>query len=295
MNARSSRILLLFCLACAGIPLFRAGAQLPEWKPFRDGEGNTYHVDPAGKIWTADEPQAAHRPVSLEGMEYHINHGCALLHNHYYIEGLTLLKSICAMPVWDQRIRDAQVRASKEMNRLKLVQGPRYDRYDEAASLLLFTRGGAVTVINDLMRYRLTAPGTVAVIRSRTRGGPSYLYYGVTLGLRTGSGKGDARAFDALLACDSERFARPVDDIATLEGAWHARLGGDAMERTVLVDEPMRRLYRIVKKDDPGLAGFEGIFLEGRFGHLLRILCPASSFEKLGVVMEKMLREFSTR
>ena len=106
------------------LPLLAAGtilllAQMPDWKYFRDREGNIYFIDQAGKIRITNVRKYLHKPVSARGIDYYLEYGAELINEHRPIEGLSVLKSICALKSDNNRIYQAQVKATQLIMKLK--------------------------------------------------------------------------------------------------------------------------------------------------------------------------------
>lgn len=146
-------------------------AQMPDWKYFRDREGNTYFFDQAGKIRITSMKQYRYRAVSPRGIDYYLEYGTELINEHHPIEGLSVLKSICALKNDNNRIYQAQVKAADLIMKLKKRNGPRFTSMNESASLMIYTVDDGIEIINDQMMYSFKVPGRVDVVRKVDRGG----------------------------------------------------------------------------------------------------------------------------
>ena len=144
-------------------------AQMPDWNSLKDSDGNRYYIDRSGKIWTSGKPEFYYRAVSLEGLDFYLNHGVALMRRHYQSDGLTILKSILAMPVTNHRIYDAQVKASKEINNLLKKEGSRFKKLNANASILLYRIKDRHILIDDRMRFRLIFPFRITIMSRKIR------------------------------------------------------------------------------------------------------------------------------
>jgi hypothetical protein len=283
-----TRALLFSCL----LPLL---AQMPDWKYFRDRQGNTYFIDQAGKIRITDVRRYGYRPVSPSGIDYYLEYAAALVKEHRPIEGISVLKSICALPVDNNRIYQAQVKATELLLDLKKKNGPRYAAMYESASLVLFSRNGATTVINDQMRYSFHAPERIDVVRKSDRSRLEFHYSGIQFGVRVSErGKNQADAYDFLVAVDSEKFSVPFKDLSDAVESWKANIGYEGLVREVLSRGDDRVVYLFRSSDRPGYTGIEGIVINGSYSHYVRIVSSDSGYERNSASMRKIMDGFRT-
>jgi len=281
--------LLLFAWALLPYAL----AQMPDWILVRDPDGNRYHVDPNGRIYTSGKPEFDFKPVSEDGLNYYYNQGVELLKAGYRVEGLALLKSILAMPDGG-RTRDFRARASMEINGLIRREGDRYEALNRKASVLLYRWKGSVVLINDLMKYRVELPAGSRVLRTRMRGDDKYGYYGLLIGMRF---DGDMTALatgacDALVAIDSERFPSEFRTMGELKKNWARNLGADTFRRTTIRSDKRAELARF--EDGTLYAGYEAFLLRGRYGYCIRIISAVPQSSPHGPDMEKVINSFRT-
>jgi hypothetical protein len=269
---------------------------MPDWRMINDRDGNRYFIDANGRIYVSGEPEFRYKPVSAEGLEYYLRQGEALIKSHHKEEGLSLLKSILALPAASGRITDAQGEASRRINALIKREGERYGALDEKASLLLFRVGGEVTLANERMRYSITVPGGLTVIRRRMRKFPGYSYHGVLAGARftdnPGAGGASADAYDVLIAVDSERFSQPLRSVTALENNWRRNLGSDTFIRAPLDVDAGRIIYTFSDAREPFYSGVEAFFVDGEYGHCVRVLCTKNVLSGSRDVILKMVRGF---
>ncbi|HSV97941.1 MAG TPA: hypothetical protein VLM75_13555 [Spirochaetota bacterium] len=267
-------------------------AQMPDWIMVRDGDGNRYYADPNGKIYTSGKPEFDYRAVSESGIAFYFNQGVELVKGGYKFEGLTLLKSILAMPAGGGKTSDYRSKASSEINRLIKKEGDRYAELDQNASILLYRQEGAVVLVNDLMRYRLEFPGEATVLRRRMREYGQYRYYGLLAGVRfSGSTAGpDASAYDVLIAIDSERFPSKISNMTALKKNWAKNLGADSFRRTPLRAGEREDLSRF--DDGTAYGGYEAFYLRGRYGYCVRIISAGSERARNEALMEKVMQSF---
>lgn len=267
-------------------------AQMPDWILVRDADGNRYHVDSNGKIYTSGRPEFDSRPVSAPAIAFYYNHGVELLRGGHKVEGLSLLKSILAMPAVEGKTSDYRTKASAEINRLIRKEGDRYALLDRSASILLYRLEGVVVLVNDLMRYRVEIPGEATLLRRRTRENGKYGYYGVLMGVRFSASAASSAAstYDALIAIDSERFPAGIGSMGALKKNWVSNLGPDSFRRTpVRADEKME-LSRF--DDGEEFGGYEAYFLRGRYGYCVRIISGGSERSKNDAMMYGIMQSF---
>jgi hypothetical protein len=268
-------------------------AQMPDWKYFKDREGNTYFIDRAGKIRITDVVEYRYKPVSAAGIDYYLNYGTNLIDEHHMVEGLSVLKSIRALPAGNNRIYQAQVKATELMRSLEKKNGPRFTAMNKAASLVIYRENGVTRIINDQMFYSLSIPAVVEVIRKRERSAPEYRYSGLLLGIRL-EGKNTSRpgTYDMLLALDSEKFIVSFKDIAEAVEQWKGNTGFNVLAREVLEKNDDRVLCRIRYSGPQSYAGLEGTYVNGVFSHYARLVTPESAFAANSEVMRTIVDSF---
>jgi hypothetical protein len=283
--------ILFFLFIC----LFSLMAQMPDWKYFRDREGNAYFIDQAGKIRITDVKEYRYRPVSSRGIDYYLNYGTTLIQDHRLDEGLSVLKSICALPVDNNRTYQAQVKAMELINTLKRKNGPRFAALNESASLMLFKKDDVTHIINDQMHYSFKAPCTIGVVRKRDRGraGVDYQYSGVQFGLQKSDVKGaKAGEFDMLMAVDSEKFSVAIKNIDDAADKWKWNTGYDGLTREVVAKDDGRLIYQFRSSGPAIFAGLEGIFLNGNYTHCVRIVSSEPGYRANREFMRNLLESF---
>ncbi len=286
MTMRSTPIRILFFLAA----VFLSG-QMPDWKHFRDREGNSYFIDRAGRIRITSSDAPAYRPVSSRAIDYHLHYGETLIKERRYAEALTVLKSICALPAGNNRVYEAQVRAREALGDLRRRNGARFDRMNESASLLLYMDGSDIVVINDFMRYSFRGPPGMRVIRRRERGGRDYRYSGTLLGITRGADKEDYYAY--LVAVDSEIIGNPFRDVEQAREKWRGYLGFDTLARELVLRGEDRIVHRFRSGSPPVYAGYEAVFLNGKITHCVRVIASEAGFTADGEAMKRIVEGFS--
>ncbi|TFH41359.1 MAG: hypothetical protein E4G96_05670, partial [Chrysiogenales bacterium] len=271
---------------CVPLLLFAALflAQMPDWKYFRDREGNKYFVDRAGAIRITETSSPAHRPVSARAIDYHINFGETLVSEHRYEEGLAVLKSICALPADNNRIYQAQVRAMEIIGRLRKQNGARFDRMNESASLILINEGNDIVIINDMMRYSFRAPAGIRVIRKKDRAGLDYRYSGILFGAER-----EAGTYDYLLAVDSESIKARFKDLAEAEEKWRGHTGHQGLTRRTVTRDDDRVIHQFRNSGNPGYAGYEAVFVDGRVTHCARVISSEAGYSANREVMRGVI------
>ncbi len=286
-------ITLLFLLICL-LPL---QAQMPDWKYFRDREGNTYFIDQAGKIHITDVREYRYRPVTPRGIDYYLNYGTTLIKDHRLAEGLSVLKSICALPVDNNRTYQAQVKAMELVNMLKKRNGPRFTALNESASLILFMVDDVTKIINDHMFYSFQVPCRIHVVRTRDRAqaGVDYRYSGIQFGLQTTGGRDrQAGEFDMLMAVDSEKFSVQLKNITDAVEKWKWNIGYDGLVREELARSEDRLLYQFRSSGPVIFTGMEGIFVNKNYTHCVRIVSSEAGYRVNRELMRKVMESFRT-
>jgi hypothetical protein len=270
-------------------------SQLPEWKYFRDREGNSYYLDRAGKIRIANTPGFRYRPVSALGIDYYLEYGITLIKEHRIIEGLSLLKSILALPVESNRVYTAQAKASEAVNSLKKAHGTRYAALNESASLVLIRQNASVDLLNDRMCYFIRLPASVEVVRVRERAGVNYRYTGLLLGIwkpYEGPQTESHGRYDLLLAVDSEKFSVRVRDLDQAAARWKDVLGRDDFRREKLSESESGVIYRLLGNGAPKYSGAEGIFVNGNFSHCVRLISSETNYRADRGIINNIMNSF---
>lgn len=256
-------------------------AQMPDWKMIRDKDGNKYFVDKNWKIYCSGKPEFNYKPVSVEGIDFYYYQALELIKSHYKTDGLYLLKSIMTLPPEIGRAAEMQQLASAEINNFIKKEGDRFEEMNEAASILLSVNQGVVLLTNDKMRYALAVPGSITVMHKKIRKLNRYYYYGLLAGVNFNQKeiqKDDKRAFDVLIAMDSEIFVHPVKTVGKLELNWRNNLGSDTFSRLKAEKDDLKIIYSFSDSKPPYYSGYEGFYLRGNYGYCLRILSTGNIF-----------------
>jgi len=287
---RTGKRLVPVSIVCASLILM---SQMPDWKFFRDRQGNTYYIDQGGKIRITETVAYDYRAVSPRAIDYFLNYGITLIQEHRIHEGLSVLKSIRALPAGNARVEKAQVRATEIINGLKKRNGPRFTGQNEAASLMFIEEEGGVRVINDRMYYSFRGPPGLSLIRKKNRAGLDYRYEGVLFGAREASqAGGGAKAYDFLVAVDSERYAVPFRNIDQAVRLWRGIIGYDGLERTLIETRDDRVVYAFSNRGEPRYNGVEAVFVNGKLTHCARVISSDAGYRAGGDVMNDVMKSF---
>ncbi len=271
--------------------------QMPDWKYFRDREGNSYFLDRTGRIQLAKTPDYRYKPVSAAGIDYYLEYGSALIREHRLIEGLSLLKSILALTADSSRIYNAQAKAAEMVNLLKKTRGPRYTALDESASLVLIRQDASVEILNDLMFYSLRVPSSFDVVRVRERAGSGYRYAGLLLGIWKPYGsprQGTGGKCDLLLAVDSEKFSVRIKDLSQASARWRDVLGPDDFRREKQAETGSGVIYQLLGGGSQKFSGVEGIFFNDNFSHCVRLISSEANYRADRQVLLDIINSFKT-
>ncbi len=271
-------------------------AQMPDWTQIIDKDNNRFFIDNNGKIWTSGKPEFDYKPVSAEGIEYYLNQGIGLIKDHNKAEGLTLLKSIMALPGRNDIVYNAQVAASKHINHLIKTEGTRYGDLNEKASLLLIKNDSSVTLINDSMKYSIKAPVFLKIISLRTRKKPDYKYCGILLACRftdkAGEDKKGYSGYDLLIAIDSENFPYNIKDLEKYKDDWRKRIGNDTLERKIVRKNNLQIIINYKDKYPPHYSGFEAFYIKNNFGYCVKAITGAELFNKYKAEITNVIDNF---
>jgi hypothetical protein len=271
-------------------------AQMPDWTLIVDKDSNRFYIDRNGKIWTSGNPEFDYKPVSIDGLDYYLNHGIELIKNHNKSEGLILLKSIMALPVKNDIVYKAQIAASKQINSLIKVEGTRYKVLNEKASLLLFKVDNFINLMNDNMLYSIKAPVVIKIISTRTRQQLKYKYSGILLGYRfkkeTSEDKTGYSGFDLLIAIDSERFPLNISSIKNYADDWRKRLGNDTLERSTITKNNTQIINSYKDMYSPYYSGFEVFSIKNNYGYYLKAITSQELFRKYKTEITDVVNSF---
>ncbi len=255
-----------------------AYAQMPDWSFFRDRDGNGYYYDRAFRIRITDEKPFDYVPVSSANADYSLHKGIEFIKAGRYPEGMFYLKSLKTLPQDDLRVEKNSREAAKWINYLYKKHGDRYSKFDTESTLLLNFSGGDYSVINEKLRYKIVLKKQPHIIKSAWKfSGNGYgLKFGFNL---DGTVKGDG--YDCIVGVESKVLKGAIENLADAEGSWRLELGRDNLVRDEIFRSSDRVVYSYTYGDKVPFAGIEGIYLNGRYLHIVRVLCGSGLKERV--------------
>lgn len=274
-----SAIKILFPLLLLIIPVILS-SQIPNFM-INDLDGNKYNISTNGKILTSGKPEFKYKTVSQDGLDYYLDQGIELIKSHYKIEGLILLKSIMAMTPSNDKIYQAQCRASEKINFLVKNEGVRFQEMNETASLLLFRENNFTILLNDNMLFSIRAPAVFKIINKRVKKTSRYLYEGVSAGIILKNEfpeKNNYDGYDILIAIDCEKFARNLLSPEEIESSWKNKNGADTFKRKIYMRNSSMIVYSFEDKYTPYYSGFDGYYCKNNYGYHLRIITSRDTY-----------------
>ena len=273
-------------------------AQMPDWKFFKDREGNKYFLDPAGKIHITTFPASNRKVVSADGIDYYINLAEEILSRKKIVESLLLFKSILALPDNNNRIYSARVRAAKNIDNLKKKNGDRFRKYNNEASLLLYKTGERSNILNDSMFYSMSSKGKIKVIRFKIRYEKDEIYHGASVGVNFQEKEIADNKYEAIVALDAVKKKYSISSLEEMIENWKMIFGKDTLERNELFRDKDTVIYEFssgIGDDNPQIyKGFEVQKYNGNFIYYLRIVSSGMKFEKIKDSMRDMALSFKT-
>ncbi len=267
-------------------------AQLPGWRTVHDRDGNRYYVDRSGGIHTDGANELSTGPVSAEGIDFYLARGLQLVQEHRLAEGLTILKTILALPQKDDRIVQAQARTAREINRLKKREGGRYARLDLLSSLLVLREGEELSLINVSAGYSMKFPCRMAIIRHSMKERPHYFHSGILIGLDLDTSpaeKNKTATYDALIALDAERFKSTLKNAGQLKSHWDNTAGGDSFERKTIPSKEDSLMFEYRSPLSGGYWGYEKYCIREKRGYFLRFITARTLTESQRAKAMKIL------
>ena len=288
MNFRFSTLLFFLILLFSDF-LFLS-AQMPDWKFFRDREGNGYYYDRAMKIRITDEKPFDFTPASQRGTDYYLNKGIELIKNGKYTEGLFYLKSLKTLPMNDIRVERNAAEAAKWINYLHKKHGTRYDRFDKESTILLNYTDGSYNLINEKLRYKIVLKKQPRVVRALWKLNDKG--YGFKFGFnleRENTGDG----FDCIVGIETRILKGRIGGPGVAEESWRNEFGTDNFKRVEVLRTEDRIIYHYSYSDGVPFSGIEGIYVNGNLIHIVRVLCSdnirTKVFDEIMKPVEEMI------
>jgi hypothetical protein len=256
-----------------------------------DFANNRYFLDKNQKVHIWAEPEGRYKPVAIEGIEYYVEQGDALIKQHYPVDGLRMLKGVKLLSDTDPRAHGAGVRASKIINDYIKKEKERYPQTSHQAALVLVRQNTLVTADNDWMNYSLSSENRVAVLKREILEKEGYARDGTMIGLSFNAG---TTGFDALLSVNAEEFHYVIESHAKLEEIWENKTGKDPFIRKTLEENDTRVLYSF-NDSASHYSGYEIYCVNGKKGYHARILVPEAKFGALDEKIRKVIGSFVAR
>lgn len=286
MNLKYSFILSLW------IPLFflciTASAQMPDWKFFRDREGNGYYYDRAMKIRITDEKLFDYTPASEPAIDYYLNRGIEQIKNGKYTEGLFYLKSLKTLPADNFRVKRSAEDASEWINHLHKKHGTRFERFDKESTVLLNFSEGKYNLFNEKLRYKLILDKQPRIVKAvwklQDQG------YGLKFGFNMDPGN-TAEGYDCIVGIESRILKGKIASLADAEDSWRREFGRDNFKRDEVRRSSDRIIYFYSYMDGVPFSGIEGIYINGNIIHIVRVLCSDVVKERVFDLIRKSVED----
>ena len=286
-----------FIIIFISIPVFFSSiylfAQMPDWKFFRDREGNGYYYDRTFRIRITDEKPFDYAPVSEKSADYSLHKGIELVKNGRYIEGLYYLKSLKALPADNLRVEKNAKDATGWINYLQKKHGDRYDRFDKESTILLNFSGGKYSLINEKLRYKIVIKKQPLIVKAlwKQSGNGYGLKFGFNLEKETAAGENIDQGYDCIVGIESRIFKGKIGSVGEASESWRYELGRDNFVREEILRRDDRAVYVYTFSDGVPFSGIEGIYINGNIIHILRVLCANEVREKVYNEIRKPVEE----
>lgn len=251
---------------------------MPDWKFFKDREGNKYYYDRALKIRIIDAGTFDYKPVRREGIDYYLNTGIELIKDGRYSDGLFYLKSIRTLPVNDQRMKNAAIDASKWINYLYKKHGSRFERYDKDSTVLISFADAEYSLFNEKLRYKIILSKRPWIIRGIWKYNDSA--YGLKFGINDKNEKNDD-GYDCVIGIESRILKGKIRNIDEAVESWRYELGSDNFHREIISRRDDRILFQYTYENGVPFSGIEAIYINREFMHILRVICHNDLKEKV--------------
>lgn len=261
---------------------------MPDWKFFRDREGNGYYYDRALKIRITDENPFDYTPASVSGNDYYLNRGIEYIKEGKYPEGLFYLKSLRTLPPGNLRVERNTAEAVKWINFLQKKHGERFNRFDRECTLLVNYSEDRYNIINEKLRYKITISRKPQIIKAAWKlNGMGYgLKYGFNL-----DHKNSDPGYDCVTGVETRILKGKTLSVSDAENSWANELGRDNFKRTVILRKEDRVVYLYSYNDGVPFSGIEGIYINGNIIHIIRVLCSSTIQENVFSEVRKEIEE----
>jgi len=265
-------------------------SQMPDWKYFKDREGNSYYYDRTFRIRIAETPGAELIPVTEKGIDFYYNTGIELINEGKYPEGLFYLKSIRTLGSTSNRIRKVQIESAKWMNYLEKKHGTRYELYDRESAITLTGENNRYYLTNSKLFYGMTITHRPYLLKKewKYRG----TGYGLKLGVKVNE-KGNYEGFDYIAGIESRVLQGGSPTAAEAQNIWIHEMGADSLIRTEILKRDNRIIYDIKYPGDAEVSGLEGIYVSKNRIHLARVFYHNSLsgdvYESVKLMLQSMV------
>lgn len=260
-------------------------SQMPDWIFFQDRDGNKYYYNNAFKIVITDEPDFDFPPVSERGIEYYYNSAMEYVKKGDVSKGLFFYKSILAIRSENNRVKKFQVNAADQIRGLLLRHGTRMDDYDNRSTLLITKNQNLYNVINEKLYYNLDLQHRPWIIKEGWKN--SQKGYGLQFGInRDGTNK---KTYDFIVGVETKILPNALQTAEEAEEIWEKLLGSDAFSRELFYKSREICLYTYKYPGDSPFQGYEGVFINKKMMHLVRVIYHNKMEPALGEEVKKMM------
>lgn len=290
---------------------------MPDWKFFKDREGNGYYYDRAMKIRITDEIPFDYKPASVRGNNYYLHKGIELIKDGKYVEGLFYLKSLKALPKDNPGVEKNAEDASNWINYLQKKHGTRYERFDKESTILLTFSNDKYNIFNEKLRYKLILSKQPRIVKAVWK-----LYdkgYGLKFGFniqKDNSSKDipaknldindfesnlpgknisdeSRNGYDCIVGIETRILKGKIRNVSEAEESWRNEFGRDNFKREEILRNKDRVIYLYTYSDGVPFSGIEGIYINENYIHILRVLCSSvikdKVFEEIRKPVEEMI------
>jgi hypothetical protein len=262
--------------------------QMPDWKFFKDRDGNGFYYDNTFKIRITDENPFNYTPVTMQGVNYYFNKGVELIKEGKYVEGLFYLKSIKSLPQDTLRVETNAKDSSKWINHLQKKHGPRYERFDKESTILLTYSNDEYLIINEKLRYKIKLKKQPHIIRAAWKFNETG--YGFKFGFNLAEAHND-NSYDCVIGIETRISRSKFNSISDAEKIWNWEMGMDNFVRTESYRSKDRVVYQYTYADNVPFCGIEAVFINDKMTHLLRIICSTGIKDKVFDEIKKPIEE----